>query len=158
MRYFYYNLDIIEELLNDENCLFIYLFEKINVNLRYLKIYNNYYFLICLVWMFNIYRNRNNLLLFKYNLFKENFGSIYVIKKYKKIEFVNLNNLVLIIENKYLESKLFNKIVIFKFWCENNYVILKFYFDNSKNFVLIYYDFEKENIVFEYYIFSEDLK
>lgn len=49
MRYFYYNLDIIEELLNDENCLFVYLFEKINVNLRYLKIYNNYYFLICLV-------------------------------------------------------------------------------------------------------------
>ncbi|WP_331696795.1 hypothetical protein V3320_03005 [Mycoplasmopsis agalactiae] len=158
MRYFYYNSDTIEELLNDENCLFTYSFEKINANPRYSKIHNNYYFLICLVWMLNIYRNRNNLLSFKYNSLKENFGSIHVIKKYKKIEFANLNNLVSIIENKYLESKLFNKIVIFKSWCENNYAILKLYSDNSKNSVSIYYDSEKENIVFEYHIFSEDLK
>lgn len=108
--------------------------------------------------MLNIYRNRNNLLSFKYNSLKENLGSIHVIKKYKKIEFANLNNLVSIIENKYLESKLFNKVVIFKSWCESNYALLKLYSDNSKNSVSIYYDSEKENIVFEYHIFSEDSK
>ncbi|TKA59273.1 hypothetical protein MBOVa_1480 [Mycoplasmopsis bovis 8790] len=158
MRYYFYDSNNIESSLSDENCLFAYSFSKINANPRYSKIHNNHYFVICLVWMLNIYRNRNNLLSFKYNSLRENLGGTKIIYKSQKFEFNKIKNLVSLIENHYLESKIFNKIEVFNSWFDNNYAVLKLYSDQDKNSLILYFDIEKSRMIFEYHMCNESAK
>ncbi|UUM19174.1 hypothetical protein [Mycoplasma sp. 1018B] len=52
--------------INFSNLLFSYDNKKVNSFPATVKYDNIFYFYLCLIWMLNIYKNRNNLLLFKY--------------------------------------------------------------------------------------------
>ncbi|WP_406614964.1 MAG5620 family putative phospho-sugar mutase [Mycoplasmopsis hyopharyngis] len=86
----YENDENYDQIIKDQNCLFFYNENRFCPNSRFFFYYDNYYFLVCLIWMFNSFLNRNNLLTYKWKQLKENLGEISYknkIFKFKKINF-----------------------------------------------------------------------
>lgn len=72
-----------EDLINDPNCIFFYSEYRYIANPRFSFYYDNHYFNICLIWMFNRLLNRNNLLAYKWKQILENLGrGAFYTKKY----------------------------------------------------------------------------
>ncbi|WP_156935929.1 MAG5620 family putative phospho-sugar mutase [Mycoplasmopsis primatum] len=150
LKYYFYNHSNLTQKINDENCLFAYTFDQVNGNPRYSKQLNNFYFLICLVWMLNSYTNRNNLLSFKYNQLCENFGKIQYKKQIIKFDDELIPDLVSLITNNYHQFKDFNQIKVFKFWTHDKYALLRLYSTKKRHAIIIYYDYTIASLVIEY--------
>ncbi|MBZ4195437.1 hypothetical protein LAD73_01720 [Mycoplasma sp. 1331] len=154
IKYVYYDPTAIYKYLWDENCLFAYTLDSVNANPRYSKINNNFYFLICLVWMLNSYTNRNNLLSFKYNLLCENFGKVKSIIKEYKFDSGNVHKIKSIIEQN-AKNKIFDKYEIFDIFISEKFVIAKFLMSDKKHQTIMWYDYKNSKICIEYQICFE---
>ncbi|MEA4115615.1 hypothetical protein VBM87_02365 [Mycoplasma sp. 744] len=138
--------------INFSNLLFSYDNKKVNSFPATVKYDNIFYFYLCLIWMLNIYKNRNNLLLFKYKQVINLYG-IYktIVKK------INLKN----IDINIFKSKLINKLENYKKSIDfKSYILInklenyKFYLaniqTNENDNILLFYDYitNKINIKF----------
>ncbi|WP_029608932.1 MAG5620 family putative phospho-sugar mutase [Mycoplasma simbae] len=143
--YEYFDENTRFSVLNDKSYVFAYSKNGFIANPKYSKQINDYYFMICLVWMLNSYANRNNLFTFKYNKLIENFGSTKTTTTSCKLtnltidsitEFIdqfNLNNLA---KSGYFIEKI-NKwdttlLFLFRIQTDKKHELI-FYFDPSAN-------------------------
>lgn len=155
VKTYFYNNNEIDKWLSDENCLFAYLDEQAIANPRYSKHFNNYYFAICLLWMFNTYANRNNLLSFKYNQLNDRLGKFKLKKSYIKEDYKNIETIIKYISNTHREySKVFQGINVYRSWNGHKYMLLKLLTD-KKHQVILYWDDNKQKLVVEYQLCLE---
>ncbi|WP_406616690.1 MAG5620 family putative phospho-sugar mutase [Mycoplasmopsis adleri] len=155
VKYIYCNEKSYQNLINNKNCLFAYTYNKINANPRYSYLFNNYYFFIYLIWMLNTYVNRNNLLSFKYNKLKENFGNIIYKNSRKKFDHNLIPTLISALINNYKKSNIYDAINVFKFWVDDTYALLKLVNTSSKHATILSYDYVNEQLIIENQLCTE---
>ncbi|EGV00344.1 hypothetical protein MCSF7_01024 [Mycoplasmopsis columbina SF7] len=140
IKYFYYSTQNLDK-LKDPNCWFAFVNNKFLANLSYAKTFDNFHFILCLMWMMNTYSNRNNLLNFKLKQLEELFGVSEHKITYQKI---NQNLLPFLIKsaklmiNKKSKLNIFDKINIFDAFEEDNLILFKFLSDSKNSLTLSY--------------------
>ncbi|VEU75332.1 Uncharacterised protein [Mycoplasmopsis maculosa] len=158
VKYHYYNQKNINNFLNNENCLLTYANNKFNTNPRFSKVFNIYYFLISLIWMLNSFRNRNNLLSFKWKELYENHG--LVLYKHKEYKFDNskIKSFIDIVSRNFNVTKAyFKNLKIYKSFMDDKYTLFKFTSD-KKHQIIVFYDYITEKLIFDYQFCLESNK
>ncbi|MGP1451184.1 MAG: MAG5620 family putative phospho-sugar mutase [Metamycoplasmataceae bacterium] len=159
-----YENDDLDQLIKNPNCLFYYNENRFIPNPRFFFYYDNYYFLVCLIWMFNSLLNRNNLLTYKWEQLKDNLGEIIFKNKEVKIKKLKNDWLDILKKNDLKKNDFSLEIInfkndlfhyLFKIKTNNNHqVIVKK--NNFNNQIIIEYQLITEyhetinNIFFDY--------
>ncbi|WP_029512994.1 MAG5620 family putative phospho-sugar mutase [Mycoplasmopsis iners] len=177
IKYYYFDEENHHSNINNPNCLFVYINNYFLSNTMSFKVFNNSYFLLCLIWMFNNYRNRNNLLTFKYKQLEDNFGitktkiveKAYQIDKLDNLikaatKFINLkhkHNLInkINVFNDYEDKKLF----LFKLLTSKNHAVILSYDFLKKKLVIQYqlckqYEYESRNIILDFLLLKLEVR
>ncbi|WP_129622864.1 MAG5620 family putative phospho-sugar mutase [Mycoplasmopsis columbinasalis] len=152
VKYYFYNNQTINEYLQDPNCLFVFTNKTFIITPTESLPFQNYYFLLYLTIMHNSYKNRNNLLTFKYRQVLELFGltkSLRVHKKFKQEKLYFLLRAVRTIFNSFNSGTLFNNLIVHNKQ-EKDRIIL-FQFTSEKHHTMTWsYDLVAEKIQINY--------
>ncbi|QSF13733.1 MAG5620 family putative phospho-sugar mutase [Mycoplasma sp. Mirounga ES2805-ORL] len=156
IKQIFYDDNNFDEMIRKENCIFAYTDKSFYPNPIYSKVVNNYYFIFTIIWMLNAYKNRNNILTYKYKNHNEIFGKIITKHVNQKFNKSNLDLLIKYISNNYKNIKYsqFDLINVYKTWNNNKLVLLKL-ISNNKHQLIISFDPKNNQLHFEYQLCKE---